>query len=235
MFGRQKVSKAVIWSLLVRKKRQGSHKQDKIKVCECVRVRVCVCVCVCVCVHCTSKRERMGQLRMSVILVSAVVVIVVAINVSRFSWSDHIRVLLLPDVQSISLDFVSHFDWIHVTSLEFVIVDFLAWEEIAEKCLGSVLCRPCLWFKSIWEMKLSKLIVLSKMVSKTIILIQSNSFFYFPTPHWLSIIWSIKEDDQAPAIINLPWLWHQFHLALDWTVIEPTTFRLWAECSTARP
>jgi len=39
--------------------------------------------------------------------------------------------------------------------------------------------------------------------------------FYFPTQYWISIIWSIKEDDQAPAIINLAWLWHHFHLALD--------------------
>ncbi len=30
----------------------------------------------------------------------------------------------------------------------------------------------------------------------------------------------------------LAWLWHPFHLALDG--IEPRTFRLWAECSTAR-
>jgi hypothetical protein len=44
-------------------------------------------------------------------------------------------------------------------------------------------------------------------------------FFYFPTHNWLSIIWSIKEDDQAPAIMNLTWLWHHFHLALDWTGI----------------
>ncbi len=40
-----------------------------------------------------------------------------------------------------------------------------------------------------------------------------GSFFYFPTHDWLSIIWSIKEDDQAPAIISLAWLWHHFHLA----------------------
>jgi len=51
---------------------------------------------------------------------------------------------------------------------------------------------------------------------------------------WLSIIWSIKEDNQAPAIINPAWLWHHFHLALDWMGIKPTTFWSWAECSTAR-
>ncbi len=60
-------------------------------------------------------------------------------------------------------------------------------------------------------------------------------FVYFPTHDWLSIIWSIKEDNQAPAICNLAWLWHHYHLALNWTGIEPTTFRSWAECSIARP
>jgi len=58
------------------------------------------------------------------------------------------------------------------------------------------------------------------------------TFFYFPTHDWLSIIWRIQEDDQAPAIINLAWLWHHFHLALDWTGIEPTTFWSWAKSST---
>jgi len=62
-----------------------------------------------------------------------------------------------------------------------------------------------------------------------------SRFFYFPTHDWLSIIWSLKEDDQAPAITNLAWLWHHFHLELDWMGIEQTTFRTWALCSTARP
>jgi len=30
-----------------------------------------------------------------------------------------------------------------------------------------------------------------------------SRFFYFPTHDWLSIIWSLKEDDQAPAITQL--------------------------------
>jgi hypothetical protein len=61
------------------------------------------------------------------------------------------------------------------------------------------------------------------------------TFFYFPTHDWLSIIRSIKEDDQTQATINLAWLWHHFHLALDWTGIKPTTLWSWAECSTTRP
>jgi len=53
----------------------------------------------------------------------------------------------------------------------------------------------------------------------------SNIFSYMSTiftvtfllPNtWLVINpWTFKEDDQAPAIINLAWFWHHFHLALD--------------------
>ncbi len=38
-----------------------------------------------------------------------------------------------------------------------------------------------------------------------------------------------------PVFSILAWLWHHFHLALNWTRIEPVTFRLWAESSTLRP
>ncbi len=68
------------------------------------------------------------------------------------------------------------------------------------------------------------------------LLLENVNFIFFTSQHTigLSIIWSIKEVNQVPAI-NLAWLWHHFHLALDWKGIEPTTFQSWAECSTARP
>jgi len=44
---------------------------------------------------------------------------------------------------------------------------------------------------------------------------QDQGFFTSQHTIGLSIIWSNQEDNQAPAIINLAWFWHHFHLALD--------------------
>jgi len=61
-------------------------------------------------------------------------------------------------------------------------------------------------------------------------------YFFFLVPHLATCIFFlfnywINQDWVQESI--LAWLRHHFHLALDG--IEPTTFRLWAKCSTAIP
>jgi hypothetical protein len=59
---------------------------------------------------------------------------------------------------------------------------------------------------------------------------------FFSCPIWLPVyflFFSIMNPNWVQKL-TLGWLWHHVHLASR-TEIEPTTFRSWAECSTARP